>query len=68
MTATYPIEVFKEQALVGTQGEKEVAVITAQKSVEVGHQKKLAAEQKKFSAMEHKQEQTLRGEDDGACK
>jgi regulator of protease activity HflC (stomatin/prohibitin superfamily) len=60
--------VVKEQAVVDAQREKEVAVISAEKNVEVARQQKLEAEQKKLAAVEYKQEQILRGEGDGAYK
>jgi hypothetical protein len=47
---------------------KEVAVIAAEKAVEVARQQKLEAEQKKLAAVEYKQEQIFRGEGDGAYK
>ena len=68
MTAKYEKEVIKEQAIVDAQREKQVAVISAEKNVEVARQKKLEAEQKKLAAAEYKQEQILRGEGDGAYK
>jgi hypothetical protein len=45
-----------------------VAVIAAEKRVEMARQSKLEAEQKKLAAAEYKQEQVLRGEGDGAYK
>ena len=68
MTAKYQKEVLKEQAIVDAQREKEVAVISAEQGVEVARQKKLEAEQRKFAAVEYKQEQILRGEGDGSYK
>jgi regulator of protease activity HflC (stomatin/prohibitin superfamily) len=68
MTAKYEKEVLKEQAIVDAQREKQVAVISAEKRVEVARQYKLEAEQKKLAAGEYKQEQILRGEGDGAYK
>ncbi|MBV1908746.1 MAG: hypothetical protein KUG78_05455 [Kangiellaceae bacterium] len=68
MTAKYEKEVVKEQAIVDAQREKQVAVINAEKNVEVARQIKLVAEQKKLAAAEYKQEQILRGEGDGAYK
>jgi hypothetical protein len=68
MTAKYEKEVVKERAIVDALREKQVAVISAEKNVEVARQQKLEAEQKKFAAAEYKQEQILRGEGDGAYK
>ncbi|MFT7558512.1 MAG: hypothetical protein ACI93R_000407 [Flavobacteriales bacterium] len=68
MTAKYEKEVVKEQAVVDALREKEVAVIAGEKRVEVARQMKLEAEQKKFAAVEYKEEQILRGEGDGAYK
>ena len=68
MTAKYEKEVVKEQAIVDAQREKTVAVIAAEKNVEVARQQRLVAEQKKLAAAEYKQEQILRGEGDGAYK
>jgi hypothetical protein len=68
MTAKYEKEVVKERAIVDAMREKQVAVISAEKSVEVARQQKLEAEQKKLAAAEYKQEQVLRGEGDGAYK
>jgi SPFH domain/Band 7 family protein len=68
MTAKYEKEVVKEQAVVDALREKEVAVISAQKRVEMARQQKLEAEQKKLAAAEYKQEQILRGEGDGSYK
>ena len=68
MTAKYQKEVVKEQAVVDALREKEVAVIAAEKGVEVARQQRLEAEQKKLAAVEYKQEQILRGEGDGAYK
>lgn len=68
MTAKYEQEVLKEKAVVVAQREKEVAVIAATRKVEVAEQGKLEAEQKKFAAVEYKQEQILRGEGDGEYK
>jgi regulator of protease activity HflC (stomatin/prohibitin superfamily) len=68
MTAKYEKEVVKERAIVDALREKQVAVISAERSVEVARQGKLEAEQKKLAAAEYKQEQILRGEGDGAYK
>ena len=68
MTAKYEKEVEKERAVVDALRAKEVAVITAEKNVEVARQIKLEAEQKKLAAVEYKQEQILRGEGDGEYK
>jgi hypothetical protein len=68
MTAKYEKEVVKERAIVDALREKQVAVISAERSVEVARQAKLEAEQKKLAAAEYKQEQILRGEGDGAYK
>ena len=68
MTAKYEKEVVKERAIVDALREKQVAVISAEKRVEMARQQKLEAEQKKLSAAEYKQEQILRGEGDGAYK
>ncbi len=68
MTAKYEKEVVKERAIVDALREKQVAVISAEKRVEMARQQKLEAEQKKLSAAEYKQEQVLRGEGDGAYK
>ena len=68
MTAKYEKEVVKERAIVDALREKEVAVISAEKRVEMARQEKLEAEQKKLAAAEYKQEQILRGEGDGAYK
>ncbi len=68
MTAKYEKEVVKERAIVDALREKQVAVISAEKRVEMARQEKLEAEQKKLSAAEYKQEQVLRGEGDGAYK
>lgn len=68
MTAKYEKEVVKERAIVDALREKQVAVISAERRVEVARQEKLEAEQKKLAAGEYKQEQILRGEGDGAYK
>ena len=68
VTAKYEKEVEKQRAVVDAQREKEVAVIAAERKVEVASQAKLEAEQKKFAAVEYKEEQTLRGEGDAAYK
>lgn len=68
MTAKYEKEVDKERAIVDALREKQVAVIAAEKRVEMARQSKLEAEQKKLAAAEYKQEQVLRGEGDGAYK
>ncbi|MEN8171109.1 MAG: SPFH domain-containing protein [Pseudomonadota bacterium] len=68
MMAKYEKEVVKERAIVDALREKQVAVISAEKRVEMARQAKLEAEQKKLSAAEYKQEQILRGEGDGAYK
>ncbi len=68
MTAKYEKEVIKEKALVDALREKQVAMIAAEKNVEVARQQRLEAEQKKLAAAEYKQEQILRGEGDGAYK
>lgn len=68
MKAKYEQEVLKEKAIVVANREKEVAEINAAKLVAVATQNKLQAEQKKFSAVEYKQEQILIGEGDGERK
>ncbi len=68
MKAKYEKEVLKAQAVVDAKMAQEVAKIKAKQKVEVASQAKLEAEQKKFTAKEYKQEQTLRGEGDAAYK
>ena len=68
MVAKYAKEVIKTEAIVEAQRDKEVAVISAQKLVDVAEKGKLEAEQKKLAAAEYKQEQELRGPGDGAYK
>lgn len=68
MKAKYEQEVLKEKAIVVANREKEVAEIAAAKLVAVATQAKLQAEQKKFAAVEYKQEQILIGEGDGERK
>jgi len=68
VTAKYEQEVLKEKAVVVAQREKEVATINAERQVSVAEQQKLEAEQKKFAAIEYKQEQILRGEGDSEYK
>lgn len=68
MKAKYEQEVLKEKAIVVAKREKEVAIIKAEQLVEVATQAKLQAEQKKFAAVEYKQEQILIGEGDGERK
>ena len=68
MKSRYEQEVKKAKAVVVAKQEKEVAEIAAAQKVEVAKQTKLEAEQLKLAAKEYKQEQTLRGEGDGAYK
>lgn len=68
MTAKYEKEVEKQRAVVDAEKAKEVAIIQAKQMVDVAAQQKLEAEQKKLSAVEYKQEQTLRGEGDANYK
>ena len=66
--AKYEKEVEKQRAVVDAEKLKEVAVITASQKVDVAEQHKLEAEQKKFAAVEYKEEQILRGEGDAEYK
>lgn len=66
--AKYEQEVLKEKAIVIANREKEVATIKATQLVDVATQRKLEAEQKKFAAIEYKQEQIFIGEGDGERK
>ena len=68
VAAKYEEEVLKIKAVVQAQREKEVRVIAAEQKVVVAEQTKLEAEQLKLAAVQYKQEQTLRGEGDGAYK
>ena len=68
MTAKYEQEVEKEKQIVIAERVAEVAVIKAKQLVEVASQKKLEAEQKKFAAVEYKQEQILIGEGESERK
>lgn len=68
MQARYEKEVEKEKAVVDAQRVAQVAVIEAQKLVDVASEQKKEAEQKKLAAAEYKQEQILRGQGDAAYK
>lgn len=68
MKAKYEKEEEKIRAVVDAEKAKAVAVISAVQKVDVAEQIKLEAEQKKFAAVEYKQEQILRGEGDGKYK
>ena len=66
--AKYIKEQEKVREVVDAEKEREVAIIGAQKLVQVAEQTKLEAEQKKLAAVEYKEEQILRGEGDAAYK
>jgi hypothetical protein len=68
MEARYEQEVEKERAVVIAAREKQVAVINAERQVEVAAQQKLEAEQMKLRAGEIKQEQILLGEGEAERK
>lgn len=68
ITAQYEKEVEKKKAIVVAEQDKEVAKLAAEKLVEIAKQSKFEATEKKLAAVEYKQEQTLRGEGDGAYK
>jgi len=66
--AKYEQEVEKERQVVIAEREKEVAVINAQRQVDVAAQKKLEQEQNKLAMAEYKQAEILRGEGDAEYK
>ena len=66
--AQYIKEQEKIKAVVDAQKTKEVAVIGAEQLVRVAEQAKLEAEQKKFAAVQYREEQILIGEGDAARK
>jgi len=68
MTAKYEREVLKKQAIVSAEQDKEVAIITAQKFVDVAAQQLLEAKQKRLAASEYKKMKVLQGEGDGEYK
>lgn len=61
-------EVIKATEVTKAEQERAVAVITAQKRVDVAKQTRLEAEQKKLAAVEYKQEQILRGQGEAKKK
>ena len=66
--AEYEQEVEKIRQVVIAEREKEVAVIDAQKKVELAAQEKLRQEQNKEAMVQYKQAEILRGEGDAAYK
>lgn len=68
MKAKYEKEVEKQKAVVDAERRKEVAIIEGAQKVDVAKQSRMEAEQRKFAAIEYKEEQILRGEGDAAYK
>lgn len=68
MKAKYEKEVLKAQAMVDATRFKEVAIINAEKLVEVARQQQLEQAQLKLAAMEYEQKKKAQGRGDAAYK